>query len=138
MISQDKDHRIYYIDGRHRSTLFPTMRAQTAVFTRLIPTTVAHGRSGVQTSLVSYTRFEDSLLSRLMHLFRALVTRPVNRTLAKEFSLTHRLGMLIAEDPQADLPQTEGLSDAGADDRQTLLALIRSEIFSSTQANPTP
>jgi hypothetical protein len=138
VILQDSDHRIYYIDGRHRSVLFPTIRAKTVVFMRLMPAPSAQGRSGVQTILASYTRFEDGMLSRLLDLFHSLVTRAVNRTLAKEFGLTHRLGMLITEDPQRVLQEAAGLSEAGSDEWRALLALIQAEALSSTPPNAAP
>jgi hypothetical protein len=127
--------RIYYIDGQHRSTLFPTIRAKTAVFMHISTGPAPPGRPTVQMTLASYTRFEESMLSRLMHLFQPLVTRAVNRTLAKEFSMTHRLGILIAEQPQRILQEAAGLSEAPSDDRQSLLALLRAEVAASHPAD---
>ncbi|MEP6887289.1 MAG: hypothetical protein ABI945_03100 [Nitrospirales bacterium] len=135
LVFRDVHTRIYYIDGRHRSALFPTMRAKTAVFLRIMTEPAASGRSLVQTTLASYTRFEDGMLSRLLRLFQPLVTRAVNRTLTKEFSLTHRLGILIAEQPQRVLREAAGLSEATSDDRQSLLALLRTEAASSDPAD---
>ena len=128
LVFRDAHTRIYYVDGQHRSTLFPTIRAKTAIFMQINTRPVALGQSTVQTTLASYTRFEDGMLSRLMHLFQPLVTRAVNRTLAKEFSMTHRLGILIAEQPQRILQEAAGLSEATPDDRQALLALLHAEI----------
>lgn len=133
IVFRDAHTRIYYIDGQHRSTLFPTIRAKTAVFMRIMPETTLEGHA-VQTILTSYTRFEDGMLSQLMRLFQPLVTRAVNHTLTKEFSMTHRLGILIAEQPQRVLQEAEGLSD----DRQSLLALLRAETFLSRAPNRAP
>jgi hypothetical protein len=127
LVFRDARTRIYYIDGRHRSALFPTMRAKTAVFLQIMAEPAAPGRSTVQTTLASYTRFEEGMLSRLLRLFQPLVTRAVNRTLTKEFSMTHRLGLLIAEQPQRVLREAAGLSEATPEDRQSLLALLRTE-----------
>lgn len=135
LVFRDMYTRIYYIDGQHRSTLFPTIRAKTAIFMHISPGLAAPGRSTVQTTLASYTRFEESMLSRLMHLFQPLVTRAVNRTLAKEFSMTHRLGILIVEQPQRILQEAARLSEAMSDDRQSLLALLRTEIAASHPAD---
>ena len=135
LVFRDVHTRIYYIDGEHRSALFPTMRAKTAVFLRLIAVPTASGRSMVQTTLASYTRFEDGMLSRLLRLFQPLVTGAVNRTLTKEFSMTHRLGLLIAEQPQRVFREAAGLSEATSEDRQSLLALLRTEAASSDPAD---
>ena len=138
LLFEDAQTRIYYIDGRHRSTLFPTIRARTAVFLRIIPGPVTHGGAMVQSKLASYTRFEDGMLSKLMRLFQPLVTRAVNRTLDKEFTMTDRLGLLIAEQPQRVLQEAAGLSDADADERQSLLALLRAETSASHLADRAP
>ena len=138
LVFRDVHTRIYYIDGRHRSALFPTMRAKTAVFLRIMTEPAPPGRSIVQTTLASYTRFEDGMLSQLLRLFQPLVTRAVNRTLTKEFSMTHRLGLLIADQPQRVLREATGLSEATSDDRQALLALLRTEAASSDPADASP
>ena len=135
LVFRDAQTRIYYIDGQHRSTLFPTIRAKTAIFMRITAEPSALGRSMVQTRLASYTRFEDGMLSRLMHLFQPLVTRAVNRTLAKEFSLTHRLGILISEQPKQILREAAELSEATSDDRQSRLAHLRAEVAVSHPAD---
>jgi hypothetical protein len=134
LVFRDARTRIYYIDGQHRSTLFPTIRARTAIFLRIIPEHAAPGQSTVLTSVVSYTRFEESMLSRLMHLFQPLVTRAVNRTIMKEFSMTHRLGILIVEQPQRILREAAGLSEITLDDRQALLTLLRADVAASHPA----
>lgn len=135
LVFRDARTRIYFIDGRHRSALFPTMKAKTAVFLRMMDAAAAPGRSTVQTTLASYTKFEEGMLARLLHLFQPLVTRAVNRTLTKEFSMTHRLGLLIAEQPQRVLREAAGLSEATPEDRQSLLALLRTEAALFDPAN---
>ncbi len=92
----------------------------------------------VQTTLASYTRFEDGMLSRLLRLFQPLVTRAANAPLTKEFGMTHRLGLLIAEQPQRVLREATGISEATSDDRQALLALLRTEAASSDPADACP
>jgi hypothetical protein len=133
LVFRDARTRIYYIDGQHRSTLFPTIRAKTAIFLRILPGH-APGQSAVLTSLATYTRFEESVLSRLMHLFQPLITRAVNRTIMKEFSMTHRLGILIVEQPQRILREAAELSEITPDDRQALLTLLRAEVAASHPA----
>jgi hypothetical protein len=132
IVSHDRLHRIYYIDGEHRSTLFPTVKAKTAVFLQLLPRQTAHGRSSVETLLVSYTRFDDGLLTQVLRLFKPLVTRGVTNALAKEFSMTHRLGVWIAEQPQRVLEEAAALTFTTPEDRQTFLFLLEAEISSST------
>lgn len=138
LLFQDTHSRIYYIDGQHRSPLFPTIKAKTAVFMRIMPGPTIEGHSVVQTILMSYTRFEDGMLIRLMRLLKPLVARAVTRTLTKEFSMTHRLGMLIAEEPQRVLQETARLSSASSKDRQALLTLLQAQASPSNPSNAAP
>jgi hypothetical protein len=131
IVSHDRLHRIYYIDGEHRSTLFPTVKAKTAVFLQLLPRQTAHGRSSVETLMVSYTRFDDGILARVLRLFKPFVTRAVTGALAKELSMTHRLGLWIVDQPQRVLEEATAATYTTPADRQTLLSLLEAEIFSS-------
>lgn len=135
ILAQDRHHRIYYIDGEHRSTLFPTVKAKTAVFLRLSLETESR-RPTVETRLISYTRFEDGMLARVLRLFKPLVTHALIGALRKEFSMTHRLGVLIVEQPQRVLEIAEALTYATPDDRRTFLDLLRAEMFLSQPAGP--
>jgi hypothetical protein len=60
------------------------------------------------------------------------VTRAVTSALAKEFSMTHRLGIWIMEQPQRVLEETAALTYTTPDDRQTFLSLLEAEISSSS------
>lgn len=130
IVSQDLHHRIYYIDGEHRSKLFPTVKAKTVVFL-LLSFPNEHDRTAVKTLLVSYTRFEDGMLAHVLRFFKPFATRAVTAALTKEFSMTHRLGLLIVEQPHRVLEAAETLSYATCDDRQTFLRLLQTYMSSS-------
>lgn len=78
------------------------------------------------------------MLSRLMRLFQPLVIQTANRTLMKEFSMTDRLSILIAEQPQRILQEAAGLVVADADDQRSLLLLLHAETSAPHVLDPAP
>jgi hypothetical protein len=48
--------------------------------------------------------------------------------------MTHRLGILIVEQPQRILREAAGLSEITLDDREALLTLLRTEVAASHPA----
>jgi hypothetical protein len=123
LLVQDGHTRIYYIDGRHRSRFFPDIQAATAVVMQVRAIDEPGGQS-VQTSMRAYTRFKDGVVTDLLRFFRPLVIGPVTRALAKEFTLTHRLGEAIAQDPARVRREVQSLSPETGQDRDALLALL--------------
>jgi hypothetical protein len=125
VMHRDDAHRIYYIDGRHQSHLFPTVRSRTVVFMSIAPWTTPEEHSGVRTVLISYTQFEGGVLTGFARVFRPLVEWAVKRALARQFDLTNQLGSVIAQDP--DLVQTEvaSLQTLDLEDRRVLNAYLQ-------------
>ena len=123
LLYQEGHTRIYHIEGRHRSRFLPDIEAATAVV--MHATAVAdRDREHAQTRMRAYTRFKDGIVTDLLWLFRPLVTGPVTRALSKEFTLTHRLGEAIAQDPARVRRAAESLSSSAGRDRNALLALL--------------
>jgi hypothetical protein len=133
VLYRDSFYRIYYIDGQHRSALFPTVRVKTVVFMKMVPTERNEGLPAVQVALVSYTRFESRLLTGLARMFQPLVARAVKRALAREFDLSHQLGVMIAEDPDRVRKAIASLPFDDPEDRRTFNALL--ETVSRTPAS---
>jgi hypothetical protein len=123
LLYQEGHTRIYYIEGRHRSRFLPDIEAATAV---VMHTTAISDRErqSAQTRMQAYTRFKDGVVTDLLRLFKPLVTGPVTRALSKEFTLTHRLGEAIAQDPARVRRAAESLSAEAGQDRDALLSLL--------------
>lgn len=136
LLYQDPGNRIYFIDGEHTSTLFPTVHAKTAVFMKLVPTVTSEGRPAVRMSLASYTSLESRLLNVFARMFRLLVQRAVSRTLSRQFSLTNQLGLRIAQDPQRILQEVPSLPFSKPDDQQMFLSLLQATIHPSPLHHP--
>jgi len=137
LLFQDGHMRIYYIDGRHRSGFFPDIQAATAVVMHVTAIDAPGGQS-VQTRMRAYTRFKDGVVTDLLRVFRPLVTAPITRALAKEFTLTHRLGEAIAHDPVRVRREAASLFPESGQDRDALLALLDSVSVPMNASSPQP
>lgn len=98
LIYQDPTHRIYHIDGYHEGQIFPIVRAKAAVFMHITPATTSDGYPAVQTSLMAYTKLDDSLLAGLVRILRPMIGEAVTRKLSHGFEVTNQLGLAIAQD----------------------------------------
>lgn len=116
-------HRLYLIDGQHRSTLFPTVKVKTAVLVQMTPT-VSQGHEAVEVSLMAYSRFEKEAWARVLLMMKPLIAWAVKRTLEKQFTMTDRLGTLLAEDPDRLIVQIPTLPLSAAEQGR-LVSLIR-------------
>ena len=137
LLFEEGHTRIYYIDGRHRSGFFPDIQAATAVVMHVTAVEEPR-RQSVQTRIRAYTRFKDSVVTDLLRFFRPLVTGPITRALAKEFTLTHRLGEAIAHDPARVRREAASLSLETGQDRDALLALLDSVPVPAHASSPQP
>jgi len=123
LLYQDRQRRLYYIEGRQRSRFLPDIEAATAVVMH-VTAVAGSDRESAQTKMQAYTRFKDGVVTDLLRLFRPLITGPVTRALSKAFTLTHRLGEAIAQDPARVRRAAESLPAETGQDRDALLALL--------------
>ena len=99
MVHDDQTTRIYHIDGCHEGTLFPLVRAKAVVFMKIRPVLTQERQAAVETTLVSYIRLDDRILSALFYILRPLVGGAVTRKIVRGFEVTNQLSTTIAQDP---------------------------------------
>ena len=99
MVHDDQTTRIYHIDGYHEGTLFPLVRAKAVVFMKIRPVLTQERQSAVETTLVSYIRLDDRVLSAVFYILRPLLGGAVTRKLVRGFEVTNQLSTTIAQDP---------------------------------------
>ncbi len=99
LVHDDQTTRIYHIDGYHEGTLFPLVRAKAVVFIKIRSVLTQERQPAVETTLVSYIRLDDRILSALVYILRPLVGEAVTRKLARGFDVTNQLSTTIAQDP---------------------------------------
>ena len=124
LVYQDSAHRIYHIDGYHEGQIFPIVRAKAAVFMTILPVTTTEGLPAVQTSLMTYTRLDASLLAGLVHILRPLVGDAVTRKLSRGFEVTNQLSAAIAQDREQVAQQASLVPWLSPTELQTLIGWL--------------
>jgi len=100
LIFQDRTSRIYYLVGTHDSRLLPNITGKAVVFLRMKPVTDEHGIEAMDSTLISYTKLDNRILSGLVSLVRPLVGGVVARKLQKGVDTVNRLGQLMRQHPE--------------------------------------
>ena len=116
LVYQDRMSRIYYLEGSHHSRLLPNMTGKAVVFVRMTPVKDTKGVEAVETTLVSYARIDNRVLSGLMSLLRPLIGGTVTRKLAKGVETVNRLGLEMRQHPQRVLFEAMDPPPLPADD----------------------
>ncbi|ULA65289.1 MAG: hypothetical protein LZF86_190592 [Nitrospira sp.] len=99
LVYQDSNHRVYYLEGTHHSTLLPNVAGKAVVLLSMVAVKDAAGQEAVETTLVSYTRLDNRVLAGLVSLLRPLVGRTVSRKLTKGVEAVNQLGLEMRRDP---------------------------------------
>lgn len=135
LVYRDSTHRIYHIDGFHQGQVFPMVRAKAAVFMHITPVTTPEGYSVVETSLMAYTKLDDSILAGLVRILRPLIGEAVTRKLSRGFDVTNQLGAAIAQDRDRVVQQASLVPWLTTADLQTLVGWLHTV---PQRPNPAP
>ena len=124
LLYQDTTRRVYHIQGSHRGRLFPEITGKAIVMLNYHATSQADGREYVETRLTTYTRLDNPILATLVKILQPVLRGVVNEKLTNAFIVVHRLGELMALDPERVYRQVETEPDVGAADVEALRALL--------------
>jgi hypothetical protein len=116
LVYQDRTSRIYFLEGSHHSRLLPNITGKAVVLLRMNPVKETQGTEAVETTLVSYTKLDNRVLSGLMSLLRPLIGSTVTRKLAKGVEVVNRLGMEMRQHPDRVLFEATDPPALPADD----------------------
>ena len=75
LVYQDRTSRIYYLEGSHDSRLLPNITGKAVVFLKMDPVKDADGMEAMDSTMVSYTKLDNRILSGLVSLLRPLIER---------------------------------------------------------------
>ena len=99
LVYQDRTSRIYYLEGSHDSRLLPHMTGKAVVFLRMNSVEDANGMEAMDSTMVSYTKLDNRILSGLVSLLRPLIGGTVTRKLGKGVETVNRLSHLMRQHP---------------------------------------
>jgi len=95
------------------SRVLPRITGKAVVLLRMNQVTDSNGVETMDSTLVSYTRLDNRLLSGIVSLFRPLVGSTVARKLAKGVDTVNRLSQVMREEPDrvlSEATKSPGLS----------------------------
>ncbi len=99
LVYQDRTSRIYYLEGSHDSRLLPHITGKAVVFLRMNQVKDANGMEAMDSTIVSYTKLDNRILSGLVSLLRPLIGGTVTRKLSKGVKTVNRLSQLMRQHP---------------------------------------
>lgn len=99
LVYQDRTSRIYHFEGSHDSRLLPHMTGKAVVFLRMNSVKEANGMEAMDSTMVSYTKLDNRILSGLVSLLRPLIGGTVTRKLGKGAETVNRLSHLMRRHP---------------------------------------
>ena len=100
LVYKDPASRIYYLEGSHNGRLMPHLTGTAVVFLRMTKVKDSDGRDAMDSTVVSYTKLDNRVLSGLVSLLRPLVGGVVAGKLRKGVDTVDRLGMIMRQHPE--------------------------------------
>ena len=134
LVYQDRNNRIYYVEGSHESTFLPNVRGRAVVFVRMNPVKDGQGKDAVETTLVAYTKLDSRLLSGLVSLIRPLVGSAVARKLMKGVDSVNRFSQVMRQEPDRVLSQAAKPPALSSDETAFLKQVLENLSHSSGAA----
>lgn len=125
LVRRGERDRLYYGDGTHESSVFPSIRAEAAIAMTLKPLARPGCPDAVETSFDVYVRLKNPVLSGLVKTLRAFVGKTVVRKFGKAFLVADKVGRLMAERPDELSAEVSSLPGLSGEDRARLLELIK-------------
>lgn len=105
LVYQDRTSRIYYLEGSHDSRLLPNITGKAVVFLRMNQVKDDNGMEAMDSTMVSYTKLDNRILSGLVSLLRPFIGGTVTRKLGKGVETVNQLSHLMRQDPDRVLSE---------------------------------
>ena len=133
LLHKDEANRIYHVEGVHTRAYVPAVKAAAVIFLRLKEMRGADGKTTVESSLVTYTRLNDPILSWVVRALRPMIGEAVTHKLTRGFEALHQLGQAVSGDPQRALQEVAAVSSTPAADLAAFKPLLQ-QAHQATQA----
>jgi len=99
LVYQDRNSRIYYLEGSHDGRFLPHITGKAVVFLRMNPVKDTDGIETMDSTMVSYTKLDNRILSGLVFMLRPIIGGIVARKLGKGVETVNRLSLLMRQHP---------------------------------------
>ncbi|MBU6431892.1 MAG: hypothetical protein KJS98_01100 [Nitrospirae bacterium] len=116
LVYQDRTSRVYYLEGSHDSRFLHHITGKAVVLLRMNQVTDVNGVEAMDSTLISYTRLDNRLLSGIVSLLRPLTGSAVTRKLAKGVDSVNRLSQVMRQQPDRVLSEATKPSALSSDE----------------------
>jgi hypothetical protein len=99
LVYQSRTSRIYYLEGSHDSRLLPQITGKAVVFLKMDQVKDADGMDAMDSTMVSYAKLDNRILSGMVTLLRPFIGGTVTRKLGKGAETVNRLSLLMRQHP---------------------------------------
>lgn len=100
LVYKDRTARLYYLEGSHNSWLLPPVTGKAVVFLSMNAVTESNGTESMDSTVVSYAKLDNPILSSLVSWLRTLIGGVVTGKLQKGMETVDRLGQVMRRDPE--------------------------------------
>jgi hypothetical protein len=100
LVYKDRTSRLYYLEGSHNSRLLPDVTGKAVVLLRMKSVMEPNGAEAMDSTIVSYTKLDNRILSGLVSLLRPLIGGVVTGKLRKGVDTVNRLGLIMRQHPE--------------------------------------
>jgi hypothetical protein len=99
LVYQDRTSRIYYLEGSHDGRLLPRITGKAVVFLKTDPVKDADRMEAMDSTMVSYAKLDNRILSGVVSLLRPFIKGTVTRKLSKGVETVNRLSLVMRQHP---------------------------------------
>ncbi|HZC68631.1 MAG TPA: hypothetical protein VE201_08450, partial [Nitrospirales bacterium] len=124
VLYRDPTQRVYHIQGSHHGKVFSLITGEAIVMLTSQGRSGHDGKGSVETRMAVYSKLDNPMLATLVKVLQPFLRDVINEKLAGPFLAFHRLGELIAADPEQVYRQAETLSELDTAELDALLALL--------------
>jgi hypothetical protein len=131
LVYQDRTSRIYYLEGSHDSRLLPDLAGKAVVLLKMDPVKDPGGMEVVNSTMVSYMKLDNRVLSGFASLLGSPIERAVARKLGKGLETVNRLSDLMRRQPDRVLYEAMNPPAFSEDDVVFVKQALGNHSFSS-------
>ena len=99
LVYGDHNSRVYYLEGSHDGRFLPHITGKAVVFLRMNPVKDTDGMEAMDSTMVSYARLDNRLLSGVVTVLRPFIGGTIKRKLSKGVETVNRLSLLMRQHP---------------------------------------
>jgi hypothetical protein len=111
--------------GSHRGNILPVITGEAIILLDYRAGTSGDGRESVETRITTYSRLDNPVLATIVRALQPLLRNVVNDKVAEGFLAAHKLGELMAREPERVYREAEGITEVDKNDIEALKALLR-------------